>query len=123
MLRPHKTKDLGSNPRWSTNFIMKNQHVTELLQKIEAIHDKKNEDYSGGGLYENFERAAQLIAWFEKNEDKAFVNHIATKLARLSTLLNNSQRAPNNESIQDSFLDLATYCVLWACYHQSRSYK
>ena len=36
---------------------------------------------------------------------------IATKVARLGVLLN-SDKAPNNESIQDSVLDLANYSIL-----------
>lgn len=93
--------------------------VVELLDRIKAIYEKKNKDYSSQtNQFENFERAAMLIGWFDENEDKAFVNHIATKLARLATLLN-SGAEPNNESIDDSFLDLCTYCILWASYHKS----
>lgn len=101
---------------------MSNPLIAQMLGKIQAIHDKKNQDYSAAGYYENFERAAELISWFNKDEDKTFVNHIATKLARLATLLN-SDREPNNESIDDSFLDLATYCLLWATYHQANPIK
>ena len=96
--------------------------VVQLLDKIKSIHEKKNEDYAAQGKqFENFTRAAELITWFNHNEDKAFVNHIATKLARLATLLN-SNGEPNNESIDDSFLDLATYCILWAAYHTNQKH-
>lgn len=92
--------------------------VIDLLEQIKTIHSKKNADYSSGSPFENFERAAELISWFDSQYDKAFVNHIATKLARLSTLLNKQfmdlNSKPNNESIDDSFLDLCTYCILWA---------
>jgi len=39
------------------------------------------------------------------------LNLIATKVARLGVLLN-SDKKPNNESIEDSVLDLANYSVL-----------
>lgn len=96
-----------------------NPLVRELLNKIQTIHDSKNEDYASSGYYENFERSAMLMEWFSSNQDKAFVSLIATKLARLATLLG-KETAPNNESIDDSFLDLCTYCVLWTTYHRSR---
>lgn len=86
--------------------------VKQILDQIESIHSKKNEDYTSGGPFENFDRAAEVISWFKKDEDKAFVNHIATKLARLATL-KSKDKGPNNESIADSHLDLAVYCILW----------
>lgn len=99
------------------------KEVTDLLEKIRTIHERKNEDYAAPGKqFENFERASTLIAWFNSDADKTFVNHIATKLARLATLLN-SNNAPNNESIEDSFLDLATYCILWGSFHKSNQMK
>lgn len=96
--------------------------VALMLEKIKAIHEKKNQDYTSSGKnYENFERAAQLISWFNRDVDKTYVNHIATKLARLATLLNSSAQ-PNNESIEDSFLDLCTYCILWSADFEYRKF-
>ena len=86
------------------------------INEMSIIHKKKNEDYaSSSNPFENFERSALITEWFNDPVDKSFVNLIGTKLARLSTLLNKSS-VPNNESIDDSFLDLATYVVLWKSY-------
>ncbi len=94
--------------------------VITILENIKAIHEKKNKDYaSQDNQYENFNRAATLISWFKNDFDKTYVNHIATKLARLATLLN-SKEEPNNESIEDSFLDLCTYCILWSANYNYR---
>lgn len=92
--------------------------VLDILKSIEDIHKKKNEDYAADGKpFENFERSADVASWFSNASDKPFVVLIATKLARLATLL--TGRKPNNESIDDSFLDLCTYCILWwASYHR-----
>ncbi len=90
----------------------------ELLDRIHKIHACKNQDYAGNGNpFENFERSAEVMSWFNDARDKAFVNLIATKLARLATLLN-KDGAPLNESIQDSFDDLTTYCGLWGSYRE-----
>lgn len=94
--------------------------VSAILSRIQEIHSKKNDDYTSGQPFENFERAALLLSWFKDNKDKAYVNHIATKLARLATLLNTG-KIPNNESIDDSFLDLCTYCILWYASYQYRN--
>ena len=99
---------------------MKNPLVEKMLERLLTIHDKKNDDYAKSWPYENFDRSALVASWFDKNEDKAYVILIATKLARLATLLN-STKAPNNESIDDSFDDLAMYCILWATYHRAIS--
>lgn len=93
--------------------------VMDILKQIETIHTRKNQDYSAPGKsFENFERAAILSGWFFNDIDKVFTNHIGTKLARLSTLLN-SNKEPNNESVEDSFLDLCTYCILWYAYYKT----
>lgn len=93
--------------------------VLQLLEKIKTIHEKKNEDYAQKGQpFENFTRSAELQSWFVNNIDKSFAVLVGTKLARLATLLN-SKKEPNNESVSDSFLDLSTYCILWASYHKA----
>lgn len=97
-----------------------NKELLDLLERIKVIHEKKAKDYAAAAnIDENFERSAQLTSWFNNALDKAFVSHIATKLARLSTLLNKKD-APNNESIEDTFLDLTTYCALWSANYQRR---
>lgn len=90
--------------------------VMTLLNKIASTHEKKNEDYAASdNQFENFEHSALVSSWFKQDIDKAFVTLITTKLTRLATLLN-SDKPPNNESIDDSFLDLATYSILWGAY-------
>lgn len=91
----------------------------QLLEKMKEIHEKKNNDYAATP-FENFQRSAEVSSWFKFDTDKAFVVLIATKLARLATLLNKGVM-PENESVNDSFLDLTTYCALWASYHEATS--
>lgn len=87
----------------------------ELLDASKAIHLKKNQDYANdNNPFSNFERSAELISWFNNPTDKSFIALIGTKLARIAEL--SDGRTPNNESLDDSFLDLVTYCALWASY-------
>lgn len=95
----------------STEFV-------EMLRQMKEIHERKSADYaSADNPFSNFERSAELISWFENSTDKAFVALIATKLSRLAELLQ-SDKEVKNEPIDDSFLDLATYCVLWGSYRK-----
>ncbi len=90
--------------------------VITILNNIKVIHEKKNKDYSAQNKpFENFERSAELMSWFDSHVDKVYVSLIGMKLARLATLLN-SCNPPQNESVEDSFLDLCTYCILWAAH-------
>lgn len=83
------------------------------LDIMREVHIRKNEDYSSSTVpFENFERQALIQSWFKHDIDKAFAGLIALKLARLATLLN-KEGAPNNESIEDTFIDMANYTLLW----------
>lgn len=96
-------------------------HFMELLKRAEEIHIKKNQDYTSNPTenpYENFDRANAIAIWFPDNF-KSFAILIGTKLARIAALLS-SKRRPNNESIDDSFLDLVVYCILMYCYWKER---
>lgn len=83
-----------------------------LLQKMKEIHDSKRKDYAGEDPLENFTRASVLNSWFTNDTDKVYATLIGIKLARLANLLSNNQ-TPNNESIEDTFIDLANYVLIW----------
>jgi hypothetical protein len=87
-----------------------------IIDKMRAIHDSKNADYANDpNPLANFERAKELISWFNSDEDKTFAGIIGIKLARLAELLSSGKK-PNNESIDDTFIDLANYVILWAAF-------
>lgn len=101
-----------------------NSPFVDLLEKSKAIHIKKAQDYTtnpDSNPYENFTRANEIINWFPP-EYKSFASHIGTKLARLGSLLQDG-RKPNNESLDDSFLDLVTYCGLMYGFYKAHSGK
>lgn len=87
-----------------------------ILDQIKEIHERKNQDYAQStDPFSNFKRSAVVTEWFNDKVDKSFVNLIGVKLARLAELRNGKE--PKNESVQDSFLDLCTYCCLWYAYY------
>jgi hypothetical protein len=90
------------------------------LEKIAELHKRKNDDYAtDSNPFSNFDVSTYGLELFKNARDQSFVWPIFTKLARLSTLLN-SGNAPNNESMEDSFLDIATYVLLWKADYERR---
>lgn len=91
---------------------MASQKFLDMIKKMEEIHIRKSHDYANEkNPFDNFDKQAELISWFTNDIDRAFVGIIGIKLARLSELLGGKE--PKNESIEDTFLDLANYVVLW----------
>lgn len=89
--------------------------VGEIFKKCLKITMSKRKDYTTNpniDNHENFKRSAEIGTWFTNDQDKPYAILIGTKLARLGSLLS-SGREPNNESIDDTFLDLVNYCALW----------
>lgn len=85
----------------------------ESLECMKAIHVAKNRDYApSDNPYQNFDVQAYILALFKHPIDQAFAALIAVKLARLANLLS-SDAEPNNESIDDTFIDMANYTLLW----------
>jgi hypothetical protein len=94
---------------------MKNPKFSALLKRMELIHDKKNSDYADGiDPYSNFTYAAKVSEIFTNPIDRVFAVLIGIKLARIAEL--GKGKDPRNESLDDSFLDIATYTAIWASY-------
>ncbi len=76
--------------------------------QMEQTLFKKGNDYANTDRLSNFKLAGSISGG---RAETNCLNLIATKVARLGVLLNSSG-VPNNESIQDSILDLCNYGVL-----------
>lgn len=87
----------------------------ELIQKCITTHNKKNHDYAKeDNPHSNFEIVAELVKHFKNPIDQVYVTLIGVKLARMSELLNGKE--PNNESIEDTYVDLTNYSALWGAH-------
>ena len=94
-----------------------------FLAKCAEVRAKKEHDYArAGDKFSAFHFVGTLLDWCTLSgltgADAAFVGLIAVKLVRLMELLGRN-RSPQNESVEDSFVDLVNYCVLWADYRHS----
>lgn len=93
----------ASNPKFNT-----------VITQMVATHNRKSSDYAKStNPYSNFEETAATAGC---SVDTVFLVMIGVKLARLRELLSSGKTA-QNESVQDSRLDLAVYTALWASYH------
>jgi len=89
------------------------------LENLRTLHEKKNQDYATSiNPFSNFDFSDMVnqfaLGCGTEATHLPFINHVSTKLSRLFVLLS-SGRVPNNESVEDSFDDLATYVILWKC--------
>lgn len=83
-----------------------------FVAKMKETMFKKGNDYAGtDDRLRNFKVAGACAG---STAEQNCLQLIATKVARLGQLLNSS-KAPENESIEDSLLDLANYSFLLHC--------
>lgn len=84
--------------------------VDRALQRVRSIFEKKNADYSDGRSWSsNFEDVAGQMG-FERPQEVA-ETLIAVKQARLRSLRVRGSE-PQNEAVEDTVLDRATYAVI-----------
>ena len=80
----------------------------ETVEQMRNIMFKKGNDYANEDRLSNFKLAGTIAGL---NAELNCLSLIATKVARLGVLLN-TKGEPNNESVEDSLIDLANYAVL-----------
>lgn len=91
---------------------MRDKLLESLFDEQKRILKKKSNDYAGEDLLSNFRLAGMIVNQTSKHPDAInCLNLIGTKVARLGQLLN-SEKTAENESIQDSVIDLANYAAI-----------
>ena len=80
----------------------------KTVEEMRTIMFRKGNDYANADRLSNFKLAGTICGL---DAERNCLSLIATKVARLGVLLG-STGEPNNESIEDSILDLANYAVL-----------
>lgn len=81
----------------------------EFVHKMNETLLKKGNDYANNDRLSNFKLAGNICGL---TSEQVCLSLIATKVARLGVLL--TSKEPENESVQDSLLDLANYTLLLA---------
>jgi hypothetical protein len=90
----------------------RDKYVEDLFREQRKVLSSKGSDYAGADLLSNFRLAGMIVNQTSDHPDAInCLNLIGTKVARLGQLLNTKKDA-QNESIQDSVVDLANYAAL-----------
>jgi len=90
------------------NIATQEQVFNNTIETMRGIMFRKGNDYANTDRLSNFKLAGNIAGG---SAETNCLNLIATKVARLGVLLN-SEGTPNNESVEDSIIDLANYAVL-----------
>lgn len=83
-------------------------HFNQMVETMRSIMLKKGNDYSNVDRLSNFKYGGGIIGISPEQHCLAL---IATKVARLGNLLS-SGKTPDNESVDDSIVDMANYSLL-----------
>lgn len=92
------------------NASRRDELLDELHEKMSSVLKSKSGDYANTDVLSNFKLAGNICGI---SANKQCLSLIATKVARLGVLLDTLE--PNNESIEDSILDLINYSFLLYC--------
>lgn len=98
----------GTVLRTLMNIETQEKVFNETVEQMRNIMFKKGNDYANEDRLSNFKLAGTIAGL---NAELNCLSLIATKVARLGVLLN-TKGEPNNESVEDSLIDLANYAVL-----------
>lgn len=98
-----------------------NSYIQASAEALAETLLSKNSDYAPSGEFSNFEKAAKIAGIYPL---QAMLSQAAIKMTRIETLLGCHVRAKfdqenyerQNESLKDSFLDLAGYAIIAHAY-------
>jgi len=92
------------------NYDQQVLRFVDFVDKQQKIMLKKGDDYAGADRLNNFKVAGANCGI---TTEQQCLSLIATKVARLGVLF--KSKVVNNESIEDSIIDLANYSFLLSC--------
>lgn len=87
-------------------------------ERMVSIRAKKRHDYSRpDNPYSNFDFVGNALAWAwesgVRGKHLTYIAMLAVKLARLIELTGTGE-PPENESLEDTAIDMANYVLIWA---------
>lgn len=96
------------------------QFHKQMCEKMLKIAESKNKDYAGGGddAFANFTGVNSLSRSI--TTEIGFVTRMYDKLSRIGSFIDNGDLAVKDESVEDTLLDLANYCLLFSGYLKSQ---
>lgn len=91
----------------------------KCCEEMIAICEKKNADYAGGGddAFANFTGIESVCGSI--TTEMGFLTRMYDKFSRIGSFIQNGNLKVKDESVKDTLLDLANYCILFAGYLES----
>lgn len=88
----------------------------ELTDKMKDIHIRKNAGYAGDSpdAFKNFRESED----FEVSAFKGCMVRMSDKWSRIKSLSKNPKNDMVGESIKDTLIDLANYCIIAYCLYE-----
>ncbi|MCC6809958.1 MAG: DUF1599 domain-containing protein [Deltaproteobacteria bacterium] len=89
--------------------------MREKTQKMVEVCEAKNADYAGATSdpFANFTRVESLGIC---KTEVGFLTRMTDKLCRIASFAAKGTLAVKDESVEDTLLDLANYCLLFGAY-------
>lgn len=95
------------------------QFHAECCERMTEITKQKNADYTGASddPFKNF----KLVNDFGcVTTEQGFFTRMCDKMSRISSFIEKGELLVKDESVEDSLLDLANYCILFMGYLKSQ---
>lgn len=104
------------NGQWEKEDLFK--FMEEKTTKMVQVCKDKNNDYVGVNQspFANFEHVGR----FGGSVEWGFFTRMTDKISRISSFISNVTLLVKDESVEDSLIDLANYCLLFAAYLRSK---
>lgn len=95
-----------------------------LCAKMIDITQKKNSDYTGGNNspFANFEHIGGLVQ-LPQVVEVGFLTRMSDKMSRIGSFVTKGSLQVNDESVEDTLLDLANYSLLMIGYLTEKKMK
>ena len=92
-----------------------------LCSRMMEITARKNADYTGGSVendaFANFRQVERLGIC---STEQGFLTRMSDKMARINSFVKKGELKVKDESVEDTLLDLANYCILMIGYVRSK---
>lgn len=95
------------------------RHHKEFCKEMEALTKAKNHDYTGNSRnpFANFKICEDTGI---TTVEQGFLVRMSDKMSRLTSFAKQGTFLVENESAQDTLIDLANYCILLSGYMKSK---
>ena len=91
----------------------------KFCKEMTEITKKKNADYTGesGDPFSNFKL---IEAFGAATTEQGLFARMTDKMSRISSFIQKGKLEVKDESVKDSLMDLANYCIIFAGYLESK---